>query len=517
MKLWNHLIVIATLTLLSCSSAWPSSIRPAAFISDLHVGAGKKADGSWREIEDFRWQADFDLFLSEVSKRSGEKLDLVLAGDIFELWQSPTMICSNAAGAPSCKVTDCMSGDKDLGCNEKDAIARLDYILKQHPDFITSLRTFATKGSNHVYLVPGNHDAALLLPGVAALLKKQFEGTRVTLLSEGFWLSPDGLVYSDHGHQSDQVNLFEKWPVPFSTRDGVTFLRKSWGENMAQQFYNQYEVIFPIIDNLSDEATGARYAIRQAGGGATAGAVSNFIKFILIEESITQASRLLGDGTVKVRYDYAAVRAKPLSFFVDGLDGKSDVQIALANTPAAFSTSPPDFDLTQAEIDSICLAKYHRGDPNKCPEITEVLSAIAYGALLSPEEIKAEYLRDVLPMMRERSKKYFSLYVAGHSHIADNPKVALSLGDLAFGNTSVDYLNTGAFQRVASPDQLSKILGEPKHAGKRPLDLQPEDLPACYNYVWVAPYAAKPTGTLHAWAKSATGVFKTFDGQCLMR
>lgn len=508
-------VALGALLALVNSFAFAASSRPAAFVSDLHLGAGKTADGRWREIEDFRWQPDFNRFLEEMSLRGSNNVDLVLAGDIFELWQSPTMACSNNPDSPECKVSDCISGDKNLGCNEADAMRRLDYIVKQHPAFIAAIRDFASKGSNHVYFIPGNHDAALLFPGVAGLLRKQFAGVRVNILTEGHWVSPDGLVYSDHGHQADKVNKFIAWPKPFVERAGTRFLSKSWGENMAQEFYNQYEVLYPIIDNLSDELTGARYAMKQGGLGNSVAAAGNFIKFLLVEESLKQGGTALGDGSTEITINYPAVRAKPISFFLQGLASGSDVKQAIQGNPALATVASSDLQLSKAEIDAICTAKIRRGDPEKCPMIETTLGAAVQGAMLAPHVIKATYLREVLPEIRKKTGASFLLYVAGHTHSADDSPDPLKLGDLEHGNTKVNYINTGAFQRLATPAQLAMLLAENKHKGKRPLDLQPEDLPACYNYVWVGPYSTTPVAKLHTWASDAAGLFKTGNGKCL--
>ena len=95
-------IVIATLALIG--QAVGASDRYTVFVSDLHVGAGREASGRWKRIEDFRWQPSFDAFLEKVDAESKGNADLVLLGDVFELWQSPFMVCSRDPAKAGCTV-----------------------------------------------------------------------------------------------------------------------------------------------------------------------------------------------------------------------------------------------------------------------------------------------------------------------------------------------------------------------------------------------------------------------------
>ena len=206
---------------LICQGTMAASARTAFFISDLHVGAGKQADGQWRRIEDFRWQSDLDAFLIWADAQAKGQADLVLVGDVFELWQSPFMTCSSDVTKSGCVVPDCSENDTEVGCSEVEALARLSYTLKQHADFIGAIRAFAAHGDNRVYFIPGNHDAALLFDTVRQSLLDQLGSEHISVLASGFWLSADGRVYADHGHQFDDVNTFKEWPTPFVTKDGV--------------------------------------------------------------------------------------------------------------------------------------------------------------------------------------------------------------------------------------------------------------------------------------------------------
>jgi hypothetical protein len=61
--------------------------RFLAVISDHHMGLGRNAAGAWSPTEDFRWPKALKGFLDSLSQRGNHAVDLVVAGDLFELWQ----------------------------------------------------------------------------------------------------------------------------------------------------------------------------------------------------------------------------------------------------------------------------------------------------------------------------------------------------------------------------------------------------------------------------------------------
>jgi UDP-2,3-diacylglucosamine pyrophosphatase LpxH len=138
-----RLLTVAAALVVTLHAQNVGTTRTRIFISDLHLGVGRSADGVWSPFEDFRWNAEFKAFLTSL--QSDEGVDLVLVGDSFELWQS--------------LEKDCRSTNPDLGCTEGEALHRIERVLQQHQDTIAALGAFARSGSNHVFLVPGNHDA----------------------------------------------------------------------------------------------------------------------------------------------------------------------------------------------------------------------------------------------------------------------------------------------------------------------------------------------------------------------
>jgi hypothetical protein len=83
------------------------------------------------------------------------------------------------------------------------------------------------------------------------------------------------------------------------------------------------------------------------------------------------------------------------------------------------------------------------------------------------------------------------------------------------GSVNVVHVNTGAFQRVASPAQIRSILAQPKMKSKSALDLLPDNLPPCYNFAWVEPYKEAPGVKLLRWSQRSDGTFADSQGTCL--
>ncbi|MDM0041758.1 metallophosphoesterase [Variovorax sp. J22G21] len=510
-KLLIRLLVFAA-AVLAMASAWADSDRHVVLVSDLHVGAGKVGN-DWNKIEDFRWQADFDSFLGWVAARGGKGSDLVFVGDTFELWQSPTMTCTGDLSNPACKIPDCNEDDTEIGCNEQEALARLEHVIKAHADFVNSLRSFVAAGDHRVFFIPGNHDAALLFSKVQARLLAEFAGLPVTVESRGYWLSGDGEIYSDHGHQFDDLNQFDRWPAPFVDRKGITYLRKPWGENMVQQFYNQYEYVFPIVDNLSDEWTGVKFALDQASFRQTSVAIGKLFRFVLLQESIRQAFIALGEDQLP-QWDRKTVRRMPTDFFLDILKPEPRLYAAASASKKSGGLVFDGASLTDNEVDAICAAKNNLAGATPCPKLSTELGAAVKGIFIGKRQMEVDYLRRVLPQVAADPRQVASVYVFGHTHSAVEP-ATLPLGEMKGGSVNVVHANTGAFQRVASPSQIEAILAQPKMRTKVALDLQPEDLPACYNFVWVQPYKGSPGVKLLRWSQRADGSFADSQGTCL--
>jgi hypothetical protein len=108
-------------------------------------------------------------------------------------------------------------------------------------------------------------------------------------VTRGFWMSPDGRIVAEHGHQvGNDVNRYDRWPVITRDQRGTTYLERPWGERFVQQMFNSQEEEYEIIDNIAPETVGVKYRIADRGYVRTAADVARFIAFNLFETSLPQ-------------------------------------------------------------------------------------------------------------------------------------------------------------------------------------------------------------------------------------
>jgi hypothetical protein len=439
------------------------------------------------------------LFLAAL-KREGPT-DLILNGDTFELWQSIR--------------NDCRYSQEDLGCTEMEARRRIDHVLNQHRGEIQELADFASTGSNTLTIVPGNHDAALLFESVARAVfgSLQLPSERVRILRAGFVLSADGMVYVEHGHQiGSEVNRFKGWPNPFIRRRGRTHLRRPWGEQFVQAFYNDFERKYPIIDNISDDRAAIRYGMAAEGLLRTALDSAEFVEFFLLDVSWRQMGQALGgeSGSGPV-WDERAIRRQGSQFIVESFPAGDPLRALMASAASSSGLPLSVDDLSTEQIRLICdhraaLAERNKTRPRpefnvtRCPtDPPEALGAIAQNLAIGPDAVYGSHLKNVVATLG-LGERPFEVFVYSHTHVADPGFNPLRRERLGWDPVVV---NTGAWQRVISHEMLTRLQVAPKEVLKMPL----ESLPACYSVVWIGPYMQKPKAQLRWWRMGSDGAW----------
>jgi hypothetical protein len=474
----------------------PGSERLVVFISDLHLGVGKNPNGEWHPYEDFRWAYEFKLFLQRVDREGAGRADLVLNGDTFELWQS--------------LEKDCLYSNPNLGCTESEALKRVARVIGQHRDELNALGTFAASGSNTVTIVPGNHDAVLLFSGVARAVVAAIPAPtgRLSVPATGYWLSPDGLVYAEHGHQiGAEVNRFEGWPRPFMRHARGLSVRRPWGEQFVQSYYNDFEANYPIVDNVSDEHEAMRLAMAAEGGFKAAADSADFIRFFLLGVSWRQFGQSLRDEGKPPEWDVAKIQKEGgTQFIIDSFPTGDPLRRELERRAATKGLPLSAAVLSPQEIRAICdqraamIAQAKDSPPRgvkRCSQTDESLGAAYERLTQSRNEIFSQHLKQTRTALGQTTQR-FLLVVYSHTHQVDtgfNPLQAENLG------WDPRVVNTGAWQRVVSPATLRSWNLSPAEALRKSV----ESLPPCYSVVWVAPYKASPAADVRSWRQQPDG------------
>jgi UDP-2,3-diacylglucosamine pyrophosphatase LpxH len=472
------------LVLLTGATLTAASNRQTIIISDSHFGVGKQA-GKWSPLEDFRWTAEFAAFL-EYLRAPGLSTDLVLNGDTFELWQS--------------LEDDCAHANKALGCTEPEALHRTRRVLTAHAADLALLRDFANANENRVYLVPGNHDAAILYPRVGKLVLSKIGARpgRIAIMQNGYWLSADGLIFAAHGHQMD-ANRYSKWPHPFRRVNNTTYLERPWGEQFVQGFFNRFEAKYPIIDNITGEGNAMRYGIAAEGLHTILDARA-FLNFFLYDVTVEQQATALKvpsatDATGE--WDLHAVRRQDSQFFVDAFahDDPARRGVEAAAQRGLFRHAM--HNLTDDDLRALCNERGALADAgahvDPCP--TPTLGTAVHAALTSEATRLLSFATDAYAHL-QGEHPLFALVVLSHTHIpVDHGEV-----QNADGSWHPRIMNTGAWQRTITPERLEALRHErglTRAATLRTVRL--EELPACYSFIVVPPYPDFPAASLLFW------------------
>jgi len=484
--------------------------RQTIFLSDLHLGEGTKSKSDdWLASEDARWGDDLKLFLETIESEDNTPTDLVLNGDVFELWQSATPGCS-----PS---------DPTLGCREEEVIARLRRIVESHPIEIKAIRTFAETDHARVFIVPGDHDAALLLPNVAkaALSLIGAPDDKIQIMPSGTWQSDDGLLYSEHGHQiNNGTSSFEHWPTPFIKRDGGTHLLRNWEERFIQKIYNDYEERYPIIDNVSQLGLGIKYLLAADPSIEIEVSAGQLLRYFLFKMPWTQYRSNLEEEVQPPQWDIEKIRlTENSSFLVESLPAddpfRNYAATALEKNHLAFSLS----DLSDEELVAICdhrailrrarrrleqtitqLVKTPGPAPRECPRQENSFGGVYSEFFRSRNNIFSRYLGEVQQRgdLNDTNFSTFKAFIYSHTHLPDR-------GFYPTQNTDLRVINTGAWQRTIYPRKLEQLRNSRKIPTNSVLsEIRPKDLPSCYAFVQIAPYTTTPKPVVQYWRLGGT-------------
>jgi len=154
-------------------------------------------------------------------------------------------------------------------------------------------------------------------------------------------------------------------------------------------------------------------------------------------------------------------------------------------------------ELTNKEIQSICdgrAAMVAEDKKNKkplrvtlCPK--KFLGAGATKLTRSVDAIFQKHLRETRDRLRTPdNNQSFSLFIFAHTHQAIS---SYSPFENSGSNWTPIVVNSGAWQRTISEEQLQKEMSDKNWRSEDVLKLQPENLPACYPVIKVEPYSSR--------------------------
>lgn len=487
----------------------PATVQPpggrlTVVLGDLHLGLGTDPQtGQWQPLEDFRWPGEFAAFVRAVDDAGNGATDLILNGDTVELWQPLD--------------GECQHGDARLGCTEPEALARLDRILTAHAAETATLADFARAGANRIVLVPGDRDAGLLFPSVAQRAVAALGGPeRVTVTASGSWMSPDGAVYVEHGHQRIyDAFRFASWPEPFVRRGDVTHLERTWGEQLVQRFYNEHEPRYPILDNIAEDGLGLKYVVVEDPSTLSSDGIGSLVRLLLAKRTWAQFRLGLDGGDVEPpEWDLPAIRQTGSAFLVGSLV-PGDPFRTLAERGLAEDRLALDVgELTDAEIVAICdyraalrrsrrrlerkLSQLSRDGPAvpECPRVPDTRGTAFEYFWRSRDALYQERLDLARQALQGdgRSRDLVKVFVYGHTHLPDPGFVP------ARGAEAPLVVSPGAWQRTITPIHLQPIRDDHGWTEVDALrELRPEQLPPCYGVVWIEPYTENPEPQVRFW------------------
>ncbi len=506
------------------AAGWQAPGRQIVVVGDLHAGPVREASGAWPASEDFRWGAEFAAFLDAIDKQGGGATDLILNGDTFELTRPV--------------ARECEADDPAVGCSEADALVRLDRVLAAHGELIARLSAFARAGANRVVLVPGDHDAAMIFPAVGARLLAALgaPAARIEVAASGGWLSEDGRVYAEHGHQiGANPHRFETWPEPFVDRAGRRHLVRPWGEQLMQRIYAEYEPTFPVVDNIAANGVGVKWAMAAAEVEDVAADAPALLKYFLSTVVWLQFRLDLDGGeTSPPEWDLARVRSAGAAALVAGLPGDDRFAplAAKALADGRFAALLDEFsdDQLRAVCDYRAAVRRARrrmervltqlpgqGTPVvECARTPETRGSQFEFLWTSRDKMFTSRLAEVRTRLKlpERS---IDVYVHGHTHLPDRSQATFNMINAANilapegftpvrGSRTPIAINGGAWQRIVTPTQLEEARME---TGLSDADLMKglsvEQLAPCYSFVLIPAYGVEPEPAVRFWRQAAGG------------
>ena len=477
--------------------------RPIYVISDLHMGVGHTKGDNGYVLEDFRWPRAFDGFLRQISNEHPKGVDLVIAGDLLDLWQHPTVACAKLR-------------DTECGCSMEEMKQIVKDVISGHQAEFNSLGRFLSGTQNRVIVIPGNHDVALMEEEIWQFVARAVPAgqERLMRVKSEAWFSSDGKICIEHGHQyTFDVNRFPDWPngITKACKGGKRFFRTG-GENFVQSLFNDKEALIPLIDNLVPESMAISiYSQYSDLKGKKSEDIARLAIFVLLQTSFYQklqwlkiksgerdkkstdqiidfCRRCMGEDVVLGSEEGQRYRTQA---GITGAEQEKEFRLAMREQIAS---------LDDDAFRELCLraADRSKGELKANPDMAtdpNCSKPLGYGAskLFDP---KGENIRKKRIAKWNEEQPGMHIYVFGHTHESTISEAVL----LVETEKTINAFNTGAFQRLMDKEYFNnkrqkkeddvKLLGRLKH----------DDMKPCYPFLEIL-YDKQgiPTAQLKQW------------------
>jgi len=227
------------------------SAKYTAIISDLHLCEAEPVHPKfplWKKFKTRQFFFDdiFTNFLKEIeSKAKGEKIELVLNGDIFDF--------DSVLRLPKEPIFYISSLEKRRGLFPRAERSgfKIKVILEDHAVFVQALADFIKRGHRVVFVI-GNHDLELHFPQVQAEVSKALQLTKETedlvRFVEWFYISNEDTLI-EHGNQYDPYCLCEDPINPYVQGYNYVSLRLPFGNLACRYIMNGLGFFNPHVDS----------------------------------------------------------------------------------------------------------------------------------------------------------------------------------------------------------------------------------------------------------------------------
>jgi UDP-2,3-diacylglucosamine pyrophosphatase LpxH len=252
-------------------------------ISDLHLAAGQRRDGTYSGCENFFYDQSFERFLGHTDGQlepggpramlviNGDFIDFLRVGEIpeqkseFVAWEKLLDAIGSEPKRTSDELEASIKTEKEQGYGLKThdykSVWKLARVVEGHPLFFDALATWLERG-HRLIIVKGNHDLEwywrdvrnyFRLALAERLVKREGESVETVLAKivlpnitfVDHSLIIDGDVYVEHGHKYDPYSRVLDDPTIGGEELNIPF-----GSFFNRYLLNKIEVHYPFLDNV---------------------------------------------------------------------------------------------------------------------------------------------------------------------------------------------------------------------------------------------------------------------------